>query len=129
MINGLIFLGKLGANAILAVSMAICRLAAANTGIELFQYLKNLAGTTAAKLPLPFFNVINGGMHAGNKMAFQEFMIVPIYADTFTEAMRMGAETYQILKSIIKTRHGQDGTSTYMYDSFLILNLSHQCRR
>lgn len=100
--------GKLGANAILAVSMAVCKAAAAQKGVPLYQHIADLAGNKRLVLPVPAFNVINGGSHAGNKLAMQEFMILPTGAANFTEAMKMGSETYHHLKSVIKKKYGQD---------------------
>lgn len=99
---------KLGANAILAVSMAICRAGAHVSKVPLYQYIAKLAGndTTKFKLPVPSFNVINGGSHAGNGLAMQEFMILPVGASSFREAMRIGAEIYQTLKELIKSKYG-----------------------
>jgi len=102
---------KLGANAILGVSMAVCRAGAAEKGVSLFKYIAELAGNTNIILPVPAFNVINGGSHAGNKLAMQEFMILPTGASSFTEAMKMGSEIYQHLKNVIKSRYGLDATS------------------
>lgn len=103
--------GKLGANAILGVSMACCRAAAAYKKQPLWRYIADLAGKTEVTLPVPLFNVINGGSHAGNNLAMQEFMIAPTGAKDFHEAMRMGAETFQHLKSVIKNKYGQDATN------------------
>jgi enolase len=100
--------GKLGANAILAVSMAVSKAGAAEKGIPLYKYIAELAGNTKLILPVPAFNVINGGSHAGNKLAMQEFMLLPVGAESFTEAMRMGSEVYHHLKSVIKAKYGQD---------------------
>ena len=102
---------KFGANAILAVSMAVCKAGAAEREIPLFQHIAELAGTTEVSLPVPSFNVINGGRHAGNKLAMQEFMLLPIGAETFSEAMRMGTETYHQLKAVIKKKYGQDAVN------------------
>eukprot|EP00403_Amphidinium_massartii_P008279 CAMPEP_0178424008 /NCGR_PEP_ID=MMETSP0689_2-20121128/27988_1 /TAXON_ID=160604 /ORGANISM="Amphidinium massartii, Strain CS-259" /LENGTH=1391 /DNA_ID=CAMNT_0020045631 /DNA_START=72 /DNA_END=4244 /DNA_ORIENTATION=+ len=101
---------KLGANAILAVSMAVCRAGAAAAGLRLFQHIAALAGQPEDDflLPVPSFNVINGGSHAGNRLACQEFMILPVGATTFREAMNIGAEVYQTLKSVLKKKYGQD---------------------
>lgn len=82
----------LGANAILAVSLAVARAGAAEKGVPLYRHIADLAGTPKLVLPVPAFNIINGGMHAGNALAFQEFMIMPTGASSFAEAMRMGAE-------------------------------------
>jgi len=105
--------GKLGANAILGVSLAVCRAAAAHLGIPLYQHIANLAGrpTDVFVLPVPAFNVINGGSHAGNKLAMQEFMILPTGAATFAEAMKIGSEVYHALKAVIKSKYGQDATN------------------
>merc|ERR1719387_1636287 len=101
---------KLGANAILGVSMAIAKAAAQAQGIPLYKYIANLAGNDKLVLPVPCFNVINGGSHAGNKLAFQEYFIVPLGAETFKEAMQIGCECYHTLKSIIKKKMGGDAT-------------------
>jgi len=102
---------KLGANAILGVSLAVARAGAAQKGLPLYKYIAELAGNKTLRLPVPAFNVINGGSHAGNKLAMQEFMILPIGASSFREAMRMGAEVYHHLKAIIKEKYGQDATN------------------
>lgn len=102
---------RLGANAILGVSMAVSLLAAAASNLQLYEYIARLAGTRQPATPLPFLNVINGGAHAGNTLPFQEFMIVPTGAATFAAAMRLGSETYQYLKSLIKKKHGTDATN------------------
>jgi len=102
---------RLGANAILGVSMACCRAGAAQKGIPLWMHINQLAGCPKMVMPVPCFNVINGGEHAGNFLAFQEFFIIPIGARTFTEAMKMGSETYHTLKGIIKRKYGLDSTA------------------
>jgi len=101
---------KLGANAILAVSMAVCRAGSASMQMPLYEYIANLSGRPTDKyvLPVPSFNVINGGSHAGNRLACQEFMILPIGASTFKEAVIIGAEVYHNLKGVIKKKYGQD---------------------
>merc|ERR1740123_2602659 len=101
---------KLGANAVLAVSMAVCRAGAAANEMPLYQYIAKLGGKPIDKfvMPVPSFNVINGGSHAGNRLACQEFMILPVGATSFMEAMVMGAEVYHNLKSCIKKKYGQD---------------------
>lgn len=91
--------GKLGANAILGVSMAVARAAAQASGIPLYKYL---GGPKAARLPVPMMNILNGGKHAENSVDFQEFMIMPIGAPTFAEALRYGAETFYALKEILR---------------------------
>lgn len=102
---------KLGANAILGVSLAVCKAGAAHAGVPLYRHIANLAGKKDVILPTPSFNVINGGSHAGNKLAMQEFMILPVGASSFSEAMKMGAEVYQTLKGVIKSQYGQDATN------------------
>lgn len=102
---------KLGANAILAVSLAVCKAGATVKNIPLYKHIANLAGNKKLVLPVPAFNVINGGSHAGNKLAMQEFMILPVGAACFKEAMKMGVEVYHHLKSVIKKKYGQDATN------------------
>jgi enolase len=102
---------KLGANAILAVSMAACRAGAAAKKLPLYRYIAELGGVKEFVLPVPSFNVINGGAHAGNKLAMQEFMILPVGAGSFREALRMGSETYHALKAVIKEKYGQDAVN------------------
>ncbi|CAM9248914.1 unnamed protein product, partial [Phaeothamnion confervicola] len=100
---------KLGANAILGVSLAVAKAGAAAKRVPLYQHFADLAGNTAPLvMPVPCFNVINGGEHAGNLLAFQEFMIMPTGAATFKEAMQIGAEVYHNLKSVIKKKYGAD---------------------
>jgi len=101
---------KLGANAILAVSMAVCRAGAAANEMTLYQYIAKLSGkpTDRFVMPVPSFNVINGGSHAGNRLACQEFMILPTGAKSFKHAMEIGAEVYHTLKTVIKKKYGQD---------------------
>jgi enolase len=93
---------KLGANAILGVSMATARAAADAYGLPLYRYL---GGLSARTLPIPMMNIINGGVHATNSLDFQEFMIIPFGAASFSQAVQMGAETFHCLKSILKQRH------------------------
>ncbi|XP_046995544.1 enolase-like [Schistocerca americana] len=102
---------KLGANAILGVSLAVCKAGAAKKGVPLYRHIADLAGNSNIILPVPAFNVINGGSHAGNKLAMQEFMILPTGAKNFTEAMKIGSEVYHNLKSVIKSRFGLDATA------------------
>ena len=92
---------RLGANAMLGVSLAVIRAAAADVGEPLWRYL---GGESAATLPIPMMNVLNGGVHADNPVDFQEFMIVPWGAESFAHALRMGAETYQTLKGMLHRR-------------------------
>ena len=93
--------GRLGANAILGVSLAVARAAAAETGVPLFQ---RLGGVDATMLPVPLMNIINGGKHADNALDFQEFMVAPTGAPSFAEALRMGAEIYHALHGVLKER-------------------------
>ena len=93
--------GKLGANATLGVSLAVAKAAAASLGLELYQYI---GGANAKVLPVPMMNVLNGGKHADNTVSSQEFMIMPVGAPNFTEALRWCAQTYHTLKSILKER-------------------------
>ena len=129
--------GKLGANAILGVSMAVAKAAAAQKvnfsqisladpavfrelisfssivqGVPLYVHFAELAGIKPPYiLPVPAMNVINGGSHAGNALAFQEFMLLPTGAKDFDEAMQMGTETYHTLKNVIKKKYGIDATN------------------
>jgi enolase len=93
--------GKLGANAILGVSLAVAKAAAADTGMPLYRYL---GGVNAHKLPVPMLNIINGGAHADNNLDLQEFMIVPVGAPTFAEALRMAVEVFHTLKALLKKK-------------------------
>ncbi len=90
--------GKLGANAILGVSMAVARAAAQETGLPLYKYI---GGVNAKQLPVPMMNILNGGEHADNNVDVQEFMILPVGAPTFKEALRMGAEVFHALKKVL----------------------------
>jgi enolase len=92
---------NLGANAILGVSLAVAHAAAQETNQPLFRYI---GGTNANTLPIPMMNIINGGSHADNSIDFQEFMIMPVGAETFSQAIRMGAEVFHNLKSVLKKR-------------------------
>jgi enolase len=92
---------RLGANALLAVSLATARAAAAYLEIPLYKYL---GGPNARTLPVPMMNILNGGAHADNNVDFQEFMVMPVGAETFTDALRMGAEIFHALKSVLKKR-------------------------
>ncbi len=93
--------GKLGANAILAVSMAVAKAAAEEAGLPLYRYI---GGTNAKTLPIPMMNILNGGAHADNKIDFQEFMVMPVGADTFSEGLRWGVEVFHALKSVLKKK-------------------------
>ncbi|CAF0852370.1 unnamed protein product [Rotaria sordida] len=101
---------KYGANAILGISIAVCKAGAAHSNLPLYQYIAKLSNGTI-RLPVPAFNVINGGSHAGNKLAMQEFMLLPTGAKTFKEAMRMGSEVYHHLKNLVKAEYGLDATN------------------
>ncbi|MGH9771509.1 MAG: phosphopyruvate hydratase [Candidatus Acidiferrales bacterium] len=92
---------KLGANAILAVSMAVCRAAAQSARVPLYRYL---GGLQARRLPVPMMNILNGGAHADNTVDFQEFMIMPTGAESFSHALRMGVETFHALKKVLKEK-------------------------
>ena len=92
---------KLGANAILAVSLATARAAAAELEMPLYRYV---GGASAKTLPVPMMNILNGGAHADNNVDFQEFMVMPVGAENFSEALRMGAEIFHNLKSVLKSR-------------------------
>lgn len=131
---------KFGANSILGVSLAICKAGAAEKGVPLYRHIADLAGNRDLVLPVPVspcakmqffqtqktkynlsislicaltqaFNVINGGSHAGNRLAMQEFMVLPVGAESFRDALRMGAELYQTLRGVIKEKYGQDATN------------------
>ena len=101
--------GRLGANAILAVSMASAKAAAEESGLPLYRYF---GGSGAMRMPVPMMNVINGGAHANNRLDFQEFMIVPVSQQSFREALRCGAEIFQVLKKLIDAK----GMSTAVGD-------------
>lgn len=92
---------KLGANAILAVSLAVARAAADELGMPLYRYV---GGVSANTLPVPMMNILNGGAHADNKIDFQEFMVMPVGADTFSEALQMGVEIFHHLKAVLKKK-------------------------
>ncbi|WP_291319144.1 phosphopyruvate hydratase [Desulfonatronospira sp.] len=100
---------KLGANAILGVSMAVARAAATYTGLPLYQYI---GGINSKVLPVPQMNIINGGAHAANNLDIQEFMVMPLGASTFSDALRMGTETFHTLKKLLS----KDGLSTTVGD-------------
>ena len=93
--------GKLGANALLAVSMAVAKAAAEEAGLPLFRYV---GGTNAKTLPIPMMNILNGGAHADNKIDFQEFMVMPVGANSFSEGLRWGVEIFHALKSVLKKK-------------------------
>mmetsp|Transcript_16042 Transcript_16042/g.21905 ORF Transcript_16042/g.21905 Transcript_16042/m.21905 type:complete len:255 (+) Transcript_16042:4695-5459(+) len=93
---------NMGANAILGISLAVAKAGAARKQVPLYQHFADLAGNKELVMPVPSFNVINGGSHAGNALAFQEFMVLPTGASSFAEAMQIGAEIYSSLKSVTK---------------------------
>jgi len=101
--------GKLGANAILGVSLAVANAAANSIGMPLYRYL---GGPNARRLPIPMMNILNGGKHADNNVDLQEFMVMPVGAESFSEALRMGAEVYHALKKVLSA----DGMSTAVGD-------------
>lgn len=94
--------GKLGANAILGTSLAVAKAAAFHSKLPLYRYI---GGNFARELPVPMMNIINGGAHADNNVDFQEFMILPVGAKSFREALRMGAEVFHSLKSVLKGKN------------------------
>jgi len=102
---------KLGANAILAVSLAVCKAGAMVKNIPLYKRIQDLAKVDVLKIPTPYFNVINGGKHAGNGLDIQEYMIAPTGAKSFKEALQMGSEIYHELKSSIKKKYGLDAVN------------------
>jgi enolase len=93
--------GKLGANALLAVSMAVAKAAALEANLPLYRYI---GGTNARILPIPMMNILNGGAHADNKIDFQEFMIMPVGASSFSEGLQWGVEIFHALKSVLKKK-------------------------
>ena len=92
---------KLGANATLAVSMAVAKAAAEESSLPLFRYL---GGVNATVLPIPMMNILNGGVHADNKIDFQEFMVMPVGASSFSEGLRWGVEIFHTLKTVLKKK-------------------------
>jgi len=103
--------GNVGANAILGISLAASKAGAAAKGVPLWKHYADIAGNpTPDVLPVPCFNVINGGEHAGNKLAFQEFFVIPTGAENFSEAMQIGCEVFHNLKKVIKGKFGGDAT-------------------
>ena len=102
---------NLGANAILGVSLALSKAGAAAKGVPLYQHYADLAGNDLGLvMPTPCFNVINGGSHAGNRLAFQEYFVIPTGAKNFAEAMQIGCEVYHNLAKVIKAKYGGDAT-------------------
>jgi len=103
--------GNLGANAILGISLAASKAGAAAKGVPLWKHYADIAGNPIPEtLPVPCFNVINGGEHAGNKLAFQEFFLIPTGAETYSESMEIGCEVFHNLKNVIKEKFGGDAT-------------------
>ncbi|CAA3008898.1 cytosolic enolase 3 [Olea europaea subsp. europaea] len=100
---------ELGVNAILAVSIAACKAGAAQKEVPLYKHIADLAGKTNFNLPVPAFTLINGGKYAGNSLAIQEIMILPVGARKFEEALQIGAETYHHLKAVITEKYGAHG--------------------
>jgi len=100
-LDGTVHKSKLGANAILAVSLAVAKAAAQESGQSLYRYL---GGVNANTLPLPMMNILNGGAHADNAIDFQEFMVMPVKADTFSESLRMGVQIFHELKAVLKSK-------------------------
>jgi enolase len=94
--------GNLGANAILGTSLAIAKAGAMEAGLPLYRYI---GGVNASTLPVPMMNILNGGSHADNKIDFQEFMVMPVKADTFSESLRMGTEIFHTLKKVLHDKH------------------------
>jgi enolase len=105
-LDGTLNKSNLGANAILAVSMAICKAGALESNLPLYEYIAKLVDSRGVTLPIPQMNVINGGMHAGIKNDFQEHMIIPFGAKTYSDALRMCSETYHTLKKNLKEKFG-----------------------
>lgn len=101
---------KLGANAILAVSMAVCRAGAAAKNLPLWKYIAQISGTKKPILPTPSILLLEGGLHAGNELDMQEFMIVPL-VNSYKEKLRMGTEIYHTLESILKKKYGEGATN------------------
>ncbi|KAL3754095.1 hypothetical protein ACJRO7_001357 [Eucalyptus globulus] len=111
--------GTPGVNAILAVSLAVCKGGATVNKIPLYKHIANLASKSKLVLPVPAFMVIDGGSHAGNKPAMQEFMILPVGASSFKEAMTMGVEVHHHLKAVIMKKYGQAATSVHDIGGFI----------
>ena len=102
--------GVLGANAVLGVSLAASKAGAAAKGVPLYRHFADLAGNKQLMMPVPCFNVINGGSHAGNKLPFQEYFVIPTGATSFKEGMLIGTEVYHTLSKILKKKFGGDAT-------------------
>ncbi|XP_072931165.1 enolase-like [Epargyreus clarus] len=106
---------RLGANAILCVSLVIAKAGAAKKGVPLYRHISDMAGVTSIILPVPHFTILTGGILASNGLPFQEYLIMPTGASTFSEAMRIGTEIYSYVKNVIKTKYNIE--STYVSDS------------
>merc|ERR1712083_182000 len=102
--------GDLGANAVLGVSLAVAKAGAEAKGVPLYRHFADLAGNDELMMPVPCFNVINGGSHAGNKLAFQEYFVIPTGAANFKEAMQIGSEVYHNLGKVLKKKFGKSAT-------------------
>ncbi|NQV08827.1 phosphopyruvate hydratase, partial [Candidatus Woesearchaeota archaeon] len=101
---------KLGANSILSVSMAVCKASTMHKSVTLYKRISELS-KSKIRIPVPCFNIINGGVHAGNKLEVQEFMIMPVGAKTFKQAMQIGSEVYWELKKIISKKYGKNSVN------------------
>lgn len=99
---------KFGANTILGVTLAVCKAGAVKKGVPLYRHIADLVGNAEVILRVLAFNITNCGSHAGNKLVMQEFMILPVGASGFWEAMRIGAEVYHNLKNVIKEKYGKE---------------------
>ncbi|RLN19118.1 hypothetical protein C2845_PM02G30650 [Panicum miliaceum] len=119
---------ELGANAMLAVSIAACKAGAAEKEVPLYKHIAVLVGKSAATIPVPAITVINGGKHAGNGLPIQEIMILPVGAKNFEEAMQMGSETYHHLKDIILEKYGAESCNIGDHGGFAP-NISRQLLR
>jgi enolase len=106
---------KLGANAILGVSLSVCRAGAGAKGVPLYKHVQELAGIKELVMPVPAFNVINGGSHAGNNLAMQEFMLLPVGATSFAEAFRMGSEGNDLLVFLYKDLYFSNYFVSFMH--------------
>ncbi|MBD3303929.1 phosphopyruvate hydratase [Candidatus Woesearchaeota archaeon] len=102
---------QLGANAVLSVSLAFCKASALEQGVPLYSHIANLFESKKLLLPVPAFNIINGGKHAENKLDFQEYMLLPVKAKSFSEALQIGSEVYHVLKKRIAKHYGKSATN------------------
>lgn len=115
---------RLGANSVLGVSMAVCRAGAAKKSIPLYKHINSLAGNPTMLLPVPSFNVITGGKHAGNKLPFQEFMIMPVGTTSFAEAMMIGTEIYHELRKLMRSKYGALSASAVGDEGGFVANIA-----